>query len=222
MASSEVEIWNLAISAAQGRGAISDPDERGREADLCRIWYPLIRDSVMKAASWPCANRYSRLALLTERVDSADWTASAPAPTWRYAYAEPSDMLAPRYLVDYSRFSRGRVADSAAIFCNTEQAILYYTAVVPDITTWDTGLLNAIIHTLAASLVIPLSGKITLSDRLYARANEIVLLARTEAANEAEDNFEQLPSWIAQRGFSGSPRPDQFIWPYEAFAVRTS
>jgi len=51
MAVDVVTIWNQAISSAGGRGSISSEIESGREADLCRLWYPTVRQGVLKAAT---------------------------------------------------------------------------------------------------------------------------------------------------------------------------
>ena len=44
--SNVLDVWNAALSAVTGRAAVSDPDERSREAEVCRQWYPLVRDVV--------------------------------------------------------------------------------------------------------------------------------------------------------------------------------
>lgn len=215
MAYSVITIWNLALSAVGSRGAISSESEVGREADLCRLWFPLVRDTGLKAASWPCATKFARLALLAERADNTDWTATDPNPTWRYAYGVPSDLLAPRHLVSYARFVRGLVGSDNALMTNESQAVLCYTMNQTDISRWDAGLVNAVVHMLAAKLAKPISGKVTLAQAMIEEAREAILLARAELANESDDQYEMLPSWIAARGYEMGPSVSRFVWPAE-------
>lgn len=215
MATDLVTIWNQALSAAGGRGTVSSLDERSREADLCRLWYPTVRDMVLKAASWPSANKSVRLALLAERADGSEWAIGMPEPSYRFAYALPADMLAPRHLASFGRFTRHLVGATPALMCNEAGAILKYTFRQEEVTLWDAGLEAAMIYTLAATIALPLSGKGALSDRLFERANELTLLARTEFANESDEFFETPASWIAARGFTTPPVSTKFVYPYE-------
>lgn len=214
MATDVVTVWNRALSAAGGRGLISTQTEVGREADLCRLWYPIVRDTVLKAASWPCASEYARLALLAERTKT-EWDNTQPPPSWKYAYALPDNLLAPRHLTSFARFDRAVWNGVNIISCNEEDAILHYTKSQTDTSLWDSGLENAIINSLAAQLVLPLTGKTTRAQELYSRASEAVLLARTEFANESDGTYEALPSWIQVRGFETLPETSRFYWPSE-------
>lgn len=219
MVDSVVELWNLALSATNGRGSISSLTETGREADLCRLWYPLIRDMVLKSASWPSTKRYARLALLAERDAGKDWTSADPAPTWRFAYAAPADMIAPRYLSSYARFDYSVRDSNSVIMTDESLAILHYLVRQTDVTKWDTGLASAVVYSLAAAVSRPLTGKTTLARDLKDLAAETVLLARTEMANESEDNFSQLASWHEARGYDGLPATTQFFWPYSGLSA---
>lgn len=214
MATDVVTVWNRALSAAGGRGLISSLTEPGREADLCRLWYPLVRDAVLKAASWPCASEYARLAMLAERAN-VEWDISQPPPTWRFAYAVPTDMLAPRHLMSYARFIQTLHGGARAIATNDEDAILHYTKRQDDTSRWDVGVENAVIASLAAQLVLPLTGKMNRAQELAGRANEIVLLARTEFANESDETYDALPSWLTVRGYESALNPVRFFWPLE-------
>jgi len=174
---------------------------------------------VLKAASWPSTKSYARLAVLAERDTGVDWVITDPAPTWRFVYAAPSDMLAPRNLVSYARFTAGLWETQRAIFTDEENTILHYTSLQTDVTLWDAGLTTAIVYSLAAALALPLTGKTTLAEKMRERATEAVLLAQTEVANESDENYAQLPSWIDVRGFDSLPIGARFIWPYESFSA---
>ena len=216
MASSTIEIWNLALSAAGGRGLVTSPSDKSREADLCRQWFPQVKDTIMKSASWPCGRKFQRLSLITEQDTDVEWTGLTPSPDWRYGYAEPSDMLAPRYLSTFARFDRLQFNGSTLIMTNQDRAILHYSADVDDVSRWDVSLTNAIIHTLASVITTPLTGKRLLARENREIANEVVLLAQTEVANEMEDRYDSMPSWIAARGYGGLAQRTLFFWPYES------
>lgn len=216
MATDIVTLWNLALSAAGARGSISAEDETGREADLCRLWYPLIRDNALKAASWPCAKTYRALGLLATRDFNATWVNTDPSPTWKYAYQAPSDLLAPRYLTTYAPFQRAFYTDQNvnSIDTNQKQAVLHYIFRQEDVTKWDSGLENTVVSSLAAQICLPLNGKVTRARELLANANEAVLIAQTEIANESDEIYEELPEWIAARGYEELPRATRFVYPY--------
>ena len=222
MATDVVTLWNQAVSLAGGRGLISAEDESSTQADLCRLWYTTIRDNVLKAASWPSTKSWVSLALLATRDENVDWTAADPAPTWKYAYAAPTNMIAPHHLSTYARFERGLYDGQLAIFTNQPSAILHYLLKQSDVTKWDTGLESAVIHSLAATLAIPLSGKRTNAEYLASLAREQVLIAATDIANESDFLQDELPSWIEERGYEGLPTPTRYIYPYEQLnAVRS-
>lgn len=212
-----VSIWNLALSALGSRALISSPTEKGREADLCRLHYPIVRDLILKAAPWPCASAYSRLAVVAERDTSLAWEAGPVPPSWRFAYAQPSTMLAPRYSITYRKFAVGQYADTPLIFSNEPDMILHFTQQVDNAGLFDKGLENAIVAALAARLCLPITSKEVRAQRLKDEAVEAVLLARTEFANESEELYEALPSWIQVRGMSIVPEQGRYIIGYEDF-----
>ncbi len=220
MATDVITLWNQALSAIGGRGTVSSETENSREANTCSLWYSTVRDNVLKAAPWPCAQAYTNLATLATRSSFNDaWATSDPAPGWKYAYAEPTDLLAPRHLMSFQRFSRGVYDSSKAIFANEENAILYYTRRAEDVTKWDNGLERAVIFALAAHICLPITGKRTLARELQEEAFAVTAEAQTEIANEVDEHFDQLPSWVAARGYDQLPRSTKFVYPYESLNV---
>tara|TARA_R110000868_G_scaffold307378_2_gene568853 strand:- start:21927 stop:22595 length:669 start_codon:yes stop_codon:yes gene_type:complete len=214
MTTSVVNIWNQALSAAGGKGTVSAVGESSREADLAGLWWETVRDGVFRTASWPCTKAYSRLALLTERDENADWVLADPAPGWRYAYAVPSEMIAPRFLHSYDRFELMLHNGDNALMTNEENAVLQYSFRQTDVSLWDSGLTQAVIFALAAQLCYPLSAKLGQADRLKATAYEFILENRTEIANQTDNHAEDLAPWVSVRGYEGTPRPTRFFYPY--------
>lgn len=215
MVASKVELFNQALSLVGGRSTVSDPAENSREANLCNLWYPTVRDNVLKSAPWPCAKAWARLALLAEKTDSGDWTGTNPAPGWNYAYARPDDCLSPRFLHSFGRFEQARYGNNLAIMTNEPSAILSYIARCEEINLWSVDLQQAVTYLLAAHVSYALQGKESRWDRMFGAAVQIAMDARTAAANEEDLHIDTIPDWISARGFNGTVREARYIYPYE-------
>lgn len=217
MAQDEVSIYNLATSAAGARNNIALPNEASREAELCRLWFGPVRDQVLRAAPWPNTRAFSRLAVLAERDPDLEWTASDPEPGLLYSYAVPSDMVYPRYLSTFERFTYGVYDNSGtdvqAIQTNTANAILYYTKRQTNIGLWDSQLYFAIAYALSAHITMPLTGKPQRALNAARMANDLIMQARVNAANSDEESYETIPEWISARGYAGSYPATRYIYP---------
>lgn len=220
MAQDKTAIFQLASTAAGGRSKISSPDEVSREAELCRLWFDPVRDQVLSAAYWPNTRATARLALLAERDPDLDWTSTDPEPGLVYAYAAPSDMVAPRYLSSFERFNYGPYnnagTDVNAISANTANAILFYTKRQTNIGLWDPQLFMAIAYALGAHITMPLTGKRSRANDVASHANDLIIQARVTAANQQVESYEAIPDWISARGYAGSYPPTQYVYPLGA------
>lgn len=214
MVNDEVGIYNLALNQVGARDNVSITTEASREAEVCRLWYPVVRDQILRAAHWPSCRKLARLALLAEAAD-VPWTELLPEPGYAYTYGQPADLLYPRYLTTYEPFIVNNFGNSQAITCNTYQAILVYTFRQTNVALWEASLQSAIAFGLAAYICMPLTGKPARTRELLNQANSTAMQARVEAANEGGRMLDTLPDWIAQRGYSNtsilSPR---FVYPY--------
>lgn len=216
MSDSLVTLYNQALSAAGTRGKVSLPTEASREADLCNLWYETIRDSVLGAAFWPSCRKHVRLSVLAERNFSLDWTTGDPSPIWRFAYAAPSDMLRPRYLTSFQRFSYELHSDSTmAIMANEEKAILQYTFRQDNVDIWDSSLRLAMTYTLGAHMCMPLHAKPARAKELLAQAQALVDSARVITANQMNERYESVPTWIAARGYGDQQEATVYLYPYD-------
>ncbi len=215
MVPDEVSIFNLALNAIGGRSNLSSTTERDRGAEVCRLWYPVVRDQILAAAPWPSCKAFSRLALLRERPD-AEWTPQDPEPGYQFAYSSPNDMLHPRYLSDFSKFSLSSFTGNIkAINVNIESPVLVYTKRNYVVGSWESELQMAIAYGLAANIAMPVTGKAQRAQLMIQQANDLVLTARQNAANEGEETFETLPDWIQARGYT-MPSITRFFYPMGA------
>jgi hypothetical protein len=209
------KIFNLALSACGVRAAVSSPDHSSREAEICRTWYGVVRDHILRAAPWPGTRGHARLAVLAERDFSKQWQSSDPEPTYRFAYGTPPDMLAPRYITDYSNFVLGLYNNkTSAIMCNSVDAILVYTLRQEDPNKWDTNLQMAIALGLGSFICQPLTGKNSRAVAMQKDADALILQARVSAANTDTDQHDSIPTWMSARGTALAPPATRFIYPY--------
>ena len=216
MSVSEVNIWNMALSAAQEAGKIIDPNENTKQANLCRLWYDTARRRSLKAGAWPCATSYARLAVLATRDENVAWDETQPAPGFQYAYALPEGLLAPQYLHDWSRFKQVFANEQRTLVSNTPDAILCYTRDQTVVANWDEGLVLTISSFLGALICKNINGKLGLSDRLLQEAVDYAKLSQTEMANEENVEFEALPSNLVARGYSGPTTQTRYFFPFDS------
>jgi len=86
------------------------------------------------------------------------------------------------------------------ILTNLPTAQLVYTRKIDDPDLWDPSLVQAMVSTLAASLVNPLARNAQLFKDQVGVAGSIVQQARVSDGNEGTTQQDHLPDWIAVRG----------------------
>ena len=215
MAENETGIYNLALNAIGARSNVASSTEVSREAEVCRLWYTSVRDQVLAGAVWPEATKLAYLAVLNDNTGSADWVPANARPGYEFAYAYPADCVRPQYLTDFSRFLVTQYGSTQrGIMTSTEKAILTYTVRLEDVTQWSPDLKMAIVYGLAANICMPLSAKPARARMLADHANQILLVARENAANTSNDTYESIPDWISQRGYSGTLAVNKYFHPY--------
>jgi hypothetical protein len=209
-------LFNLACNAIGGRDRIASPTENSREAQVCSLWYPVVRDKVFAAAPWPELTKIAPLTLL-DTYEGDAWVTTNARPGYTYAYALPNDCIQPQYLTGFERFliQAYPTGTVSALATNVTDAILAYTsgAFQPPIWSGDLGL--AMVYALASHIVMPITGKVTRAKQMADMANNLIMSAREAAANTSNEGFESIPDWIAARGYAGSQvQASRYIYPY--------
>lgn len=98
MALSRSQIYNGALAECPA-DRINSPDDGSLEAETCNLHYQPALEMLLEDHDWDFATRRIALASLTnDRTDE-----------WGYAYALPSDMARPRYVLPYSAALSGEV-----------------------------------------------------------------------------------------------------------------
>lgn len=208
-------LFNLAINAIGGRSNIASPTENSREAQVCSLWYSVVRDQVLAAAPWPELTKLASLTVLDERDAEEDWVSTNARPGYQFAYALPDDLVRPQYLSDFSRFLLTSYTDDQQILVsNLEDAVLAYTAKNLAISLWSPGLQMAMVYALASNIVMPLSGKTSRAKQMMEQANNSIMQAREVSSNSSNEKFDFIPDWIAARGYSGTYVAARYVYPY--------
>jgi len=226
MAQSQLNLYNLALAIVGSDYTISATNEASIPAETCDMWYENVRQVALRAAHWNSAKRYARLVEDTERDTAADWVSTDPEPGYGFSYALPANMLAARYMTDFSQFTLGYETAAKIISSNiggsaaTDAPILCFTVDVTDLTIWEPDLYQAIAYALAAHVSIPLTGKVSKSVNNFQLANNIILEARAATANEIRRFMTQRPETLAARGYSYTVAAP-YVYPYGALFSNT-
>jgi len=128
-----VEIYNRALGQVAARSTVASVSEGTTEARNCNLYYPGVRDQVLRAANWDFATKTATLALLkaapgtpenTDIPDTSIWTSAQPAPPWLYEYTYPSDCLRVQRLIPQFNTMQGL---SPPLFPTTLGSFTSYT-----------------------------------------------------------------------------------------------
>lgn len=213
MINDTASLYNLALNAIGARNNVASPTENSREAQVCGLWYSVVKDQVFAAAPWPELTKLASLTLLDTRGDT-DWVNTNAQPGFLYTYALPDDIARPQYLTDFSRFTITSYTDDQAILAtNTTAAILAYTAKNLAVSLWGPGLQMAMVYALASHICMPLSGKVTRAKQMVDQANSFIAQAREISANTSNMTFDTVPDWISKRGYCGASAVDRYVYP---------
>ena len=219
---SAIDICNRALSMIGTRSTIASLDEASVEAQFCKIHYDNTRTSVLRVHNWSFARRQATLALIAAAAgmpENADGSGRIPLVPWSYEYAYPTDCLRVRaiyqpaaagtaipFIISSDQDTAGN--DIKVILTNQAQAILIYTADIPNPDLWDNEFADTMVAALAADLAIPLTGDKAIMAACLQIYNATLLQARTTDSVETPTNRENIPDWIAVRGYSTSSQAD--------------
>jgi hypothetical protein len=213
MAQNLVALWNLALGAVGSRARITQEDQHSFEADVIRRWYEPVRDTIFCAAHWSSVRGVSSLPLLKERDFNLTWQEGDPDHPWAFAYGLPVDFLASRYLDSYQMFELSISGSTRVLLCNASVATLIYTKKQSNVGIWSPDLYMAVARGLSAAICLELNGKMQRAMNAQRSANEAILTARINNANEQETDFDALPDWLIARGVGLTSQASRYIQP---------
>jgi hypothetical protein len=200
VAASEVEICNEALGAIAETDFLDTLEEPSAAAIACKQFYAHSRDAVLESFWWPFATRQQTLAALDITVPSG----------WGYAYALPSDCLAPQYLWSGTRnphpdlripftLQSNEGLTSSILLTDQESAELVYTAKVTSPGRFSALFAEAVGYHLAAKLALALPGKRDFRSDAIALYKDALLRAASAAAASEQRDVEPDSAFITAR-----------------------
>lgn len=224
----DIDICNQALIAIGTRSTIVSFEEASPEARACARIYSDTRMRVLRSAPWGFARKDERLTLQSAASGTpenpsgpATWNNTLPPRPWLYAYQYPTDCLfirkiysspeastvqlfpgqVGRFDADPFRynFTVGQVSGVKVILTDARQALMTYTFDATDVDQFDPLFSEALVKTLAAELVFPLTGSLNGKSAFLQEAMMGINEARVAAANEEVTTDERVPDWIRTR-----------------------
>lgn len=220
---SVVDICNLALAHLGDTATVSsiDPPEGSAQAEHCKRFYPIARDSLFQMHNWGFSSKRIQLAEVTNTTT-----------TWAYAYALPSDIVVAISVIaddasdDYS--TRIQPTDTPyyppvvaageyvpqpyciesdslgnmVLYTNQETAVLRYQALVTDPTKFAPLFVMALSWHLASML----AGPVIKGDQGAAEGKRAIQMmgaylaqARQSDANQRNVKVEHIVPWTSGR-----------------------
>ncbi len=173
---SEVSICNIAIIRVGHDPVLSLDDTENKPARLCKILYPEIRDSMLRAHPWNFAIKRVELALSTETPGDDEFA---------FMHVVPADCLKIlTVLDDYTHRVEVNASGAKVIVSNEETQYLRYVSKITDPNLMDPLFRQALSLTIAAALAVPRPENAKLAEGIAAQAEEATKTARTMDAQE--------------------------------------
>lgn len=206
---SQIAIWNLALGRLGDGGTVGAPDERSRQAELCRQFYPLARRSVLEMRDWNFATRIAHMAPVATPLVGA----------WCAAHAFPANALRVFRVGDYASLLSGADAKGAdfevltdgngvrLVLSDQPEAAAKFTVDVVDEARWSPLFTDAMTWYLAATLAGPLLLGETGRNQGRAMLQEFRLLLGEATVSDANQKQDRSPDqhaapWMQGRGLS--------------------
>lgn len=195
-ATSETQIANLALTRIGHNKQISSLDEGTVAADLCKLHYPMCRDTLLRAHTWRFAIKRVALSALS----------ASPAFEFAYAYPLPADfMRLIRTDAEATGFSGAAVygypgvhgyAESGSVYrvesfngtrclLSNESAVsIEYVARVSDVAQFDPMFVDVLAQFVASNICMALADNASLAETVMAIYKDKLSDARSTGAME--------------------------------------
>jgi hypothetical protein len=200
MSSSEVDIYNFALSNAGISVFVGNINEASEARRVCTRWYTQCRDQVLRDFPWPFATKAVALSELSDTF-----------PGWEFVYQYPSDCLRAGAVMtsDGMRATNGfallfqdnqvvpfpirtpysvaLAADNSSqvILTDLEEAWLIYIARVTVVTVFQPDFVDALSWKLASRIALPLQAKVDMALAAEKSYQFAIANAWANAMNEA-------------------------------------
>lgn len=181
----QIDICNMAL-ALINRERIDSLEDSSQEAKMCKTFYDHERKRLLKMYSWGFARKTDQLALRVNTI-----------PGWDFIYGLPQDCINMLFVfndmtVERREFNRQDfrivtvTGSDKVIACNLEDAWAEYIYNYRDTESFSEEFVEALTHSLAAKLALPLTSNTELAQMNMQLAQAALNMAAMEDANEQE------------------------------------
>lgn len=187
------DLFNAALDLiGQNETRLMSPDDDSLSARLCKARYPSVRDELLQAHPW---NFAQKRVLLSE---------DANPPAWGYgrAYSLPADCLQVETLACEDPWQTGtpwQVEGGRILTDSPAPLAIRYIARMEDVTVFPALFREALVCRLAAVLARPLAQSGSLAEAMLRRSEDLLRLAKTRDAQEAQAPEHALSGWVLAR-----------------------
>lgn len=211
---SKVQIGNMALGHVAVGKQIESFTEDSQEALSIRQWYDISRLSMLEMYDWTFARREAELAELDD----------AASDEYQFRYIYPTDCLKVRRLVpkgyapvyryynDYCYEHTGEYPEAwpysvkldstgnqKTICTDVPNAVIRYTADVDNTSLYSFKFCEALSYLLAANIAYRLTGKLQTKQLMMQAAQQMLMMAARDDANEGVDKPPREAEWISRR-----------------------
>lgn len=200
MATSKLQIWNMALGYLKNQNSVEDENENSLAAKQCRIYYDSVIGRVLRGHLWGFAKKRQSLAL----------TGTAPTG-WAFQYSYPTDCILTDHLynpldpqdltLDRLDFEIAKNPDTAGkvIWTDQGEAILIYGINVIDTTLWTPDFDTAAALLLGHNLALSLANNRQRSSDLRGLYFEVINEAQKSNTREGTKNVDHGATWTEDR-----------------------
>jgi hypothetical protein len=195
MATSEVDICNIAFTAHLGAKSIQSFQDATKEGLLARTSYDEIRDSVLRAHPWNCATKRAAI------------TPDAAAPAWGFdlAYSLPADYLRVTEVegetvgIDQYTGYKWQIESGKIVTDLTSPLNIKYIYRNTSVGSYDAELVEALSYKLAMTWVEPLIKAANLKEVMHELYRAALSSARGSDGQEGSPRKVESSTWLDVR-----------------------
>lgn len=204
-----ISFWNLSLGRLGDSATVGAPEERSRQAELCRQFYPSARRSVLEMRDWNFNTRIGPLALISDPAADNErrYTYSFPANALRLFRVGDATTLARGADTEGTDFEIIAGADGSRLVLSVwPNASAKYTIDVADPAAWSPLFRDALSWYLASQLAGPMIQGETGRNESRRMLQEFRMLlgeAERSDANQKSAKTERdqhRPDWMNGRG----------------------
>lgn len=202
MPSSQVEVYNLALSHIQSKSFVQSLTEDSIERKTCDVHFQNSMDVVLEDHDWGFASKYETLAVLKESTD----TVPPPLP-WLFEYQYPANCLKVReiqrstdsekeiaFAIGLNDNNTGRV-----IHTDKSTAVARFTRRITNPNIFSPKAIVAVSFKLATRIEPSLVGDLKIKNDLEKHYLNSIASAQSSNFNEGVNRDEAEPELIASR-----------------------